>query len=344
MDLAIENTDAISNLMQSLQKYGEVLIALPEDAFDISLGETFEKTAKIFEDEYEDDQSISFFAPVWELEVDNYVEAEEKEEEFEDEKYCLKFSCANFARKNTQQNMQHGFGGGKKSQSAFPQLNSSNTSSNVERIWNEPPLDKENDDDDVDDKDLQRRSGEKKCINQFPNQDFEIIVANAAHVFDLIARRVLTSCLRDSFPESTHEENSILCNLEGCSEEFLERKRSEHNSREKFVLKSKSGTLITRDDLCYEQRDETNVDVFLTCEWTYDPEMIKSKKKNSQFFIELDGPVVRFVVGKAMRKNTPVWVLVRLRTTRERPVRRRKSCAPVKSKCVFLFATKIASD
>jgi hypothetical protein len=78
--LAIENDDAKKDCLDSLKKYGSVRVAMPDEAFDISLGETLAKVIECFESEYYECDDVEFFAPAWELNVEEEkrVSAEEK--------------------------------------------------------------------------------------------------------------------------------------------------------------------------------------------------------------------------------------------------------------------------
>ena len=108
--LAIENDDAKKDCLDSLKKYGSVRVAMPDEAFDISLGETLAKVIECFESEYYESDDVEFFAPAWELNVDeeeNVVEEkqvvvveEDKKEEDLAEKSEGYLSYANIAKKN----------------------------------------------------------------------------------------------------------------------------------------------------------------------------------------------------------------------------------------------------
>ena len=153
--LAIENDDAKKDCLDSLKKYGSVRVAMPDEAFDISLGETLAKVIECFESEYYESDDVEFFAPAWELNVDekeNVVEEkqvvvveEDKEEEDLAEKSEGYLSYANIAKKNARLR-SNGFNATESKAneiSMFPPLSLKNDK--LEREWNEPPAEEDAD-------------------------------------------------------------------------------------------------------------------------------------------------------------------------------------------------------
>ena len=168
-------------------------------------------------------------------------------------------------------------------------------------------------------------------------------MADATQILEMVAMRVVRTVLR-SF-QDIHEEkrqfHSVFNNLEGPSEEFLESQRKRNkNARESFILRAQSGTLITRDDdNDSDDDDERNPsstsrkeltehqNLFLTCDWLYDASLASDAKKkkrrtkgerrkaaakpSQKYFtsnVELDGPIIHFTVGPALRKKyAPVF-------------------------------------
>ena len=337
--LAIENDDAKKDCLDSLKKYGSVRVAMPDEAFDISLGETLVKVIECFESEYYESDDVEFFAPAWELNVDEeenvveekqvvVVEEEEEEEEEEDlsEKSEEYLSYANIAKKNARLR-SNGFNAteSKANETVFPPLSLKNDK--LEREWNEPPVEE-----DADPRPARRRE------TKFPSESFGTAVADATQILEMVAMRVVRTVLR-SF-QDIHEEkrqfHSVFNNLEGPSEEFLESQRKRNkNARESFILRAQSGTLITRDDdNDSDDDDERNPsstsrkeltehqNLFLTCDWLYDASLASDAKKSKRrtkgerrkaaakpsqkYFtsnVELDGPIIHFTVGPALRKK-----------------------------------------
>jgi hypothetical protein len=336
--LAIENDDAKKDCLDSLKKYGSVRVAMPDEAFDISLGETLAKVIECFESEYYESDDVEFFAPAWELNVDeeeNVVEEkqvvvveEDKKEEDLAEKSEGYLSYANIAKKNARLR-SNGFNATESKAneiSMFPPLSLKNDK--LEREWNEPPAEE-----DADPRPARRRE------TKFPSESFGTAVADATQILEMVAMRVVRTVLRQSF-QDIHEEkrqfHSIFNNLEGPSEEFLESQRKRNtNARESFILRAQSGTLITRDDDDdSDDSDERNPsstsekeftehqNLFLTCDWLYDASLASDAKKSKRrtkgerrkaaakpsqkYFtsnVELDGPIVHFTVGPALRKK-----------------------------------------
>jgi hypothetical protein len=336
--LAIENDDAKKDCLDSLKKYGSVRVAMPDEAFDISLGETLAKVIECFESEYNESDDVEFFAPAWELNVDeeeNVVEEkqvvvveEDKKEEDLAEKSEGYLSYANIAKKNARLR-SNGFNATESKAneiSMFPPLSLKNDK--LEREWNEPPAEE-----DADPRPARRRE------TKFPSESFGTAVADATQILEMVAMRVVRTVLRQSF-QDIHEEkrqfHSIFNNLEGPSEEFLESQRKRNtNARESFILRAQSGTLITRDDDDdSDDSDERNPsstsekeftehqNLFLTCDWLYDASLASDAKKSKRrtkgerrkaaakpsqkYFtsnVELDGPIVHFTVGPALRKK-----------------------------------------
>ena len=335
--LAIENDDAKKDCLDSLKKYGSVRVAMPDEAFDIFLGETLAKVIECFESEYYESDDVEFFAPAWELNVDekeNVVEEkqvvvveEDKEEEDLAEKSEGYLSYANIAKKNARLR-SNGFNAteSKANETMFPPL--SLKSDKLEREWNEPPAEE-----DADPRPARRRE------TKFPSESFGTAVADATQILEMVAMRVVRTVLRQSF-QDIHEEkrqfHSIFNNLEGPSEEFLESQRKRNtNARESFILRAQSGTLITRDDDDdSDDSDERNPsstsekeftehqNLFLTCDWLYDASLASDAKKSKRrtkgerrkaaakpsqkYFtsnVELDGPIIHFTVGPALRKK-----------------------------------------
>jgi len=324
--LAIENNDATEECTKALKRYGQVRVALPDETFDISLTETLEKTIKCFEKEYLDDANVMFFASAWELDVDEeeVVQEESKSESEEEEevveialKSASRFSYANIAKKNARKiNESFNAAANANDEKMFPPLVNKNQEQygfrekvkESSREWNEPEL-CENDD----------HGSRLQTI--FPSDSFKQAVADATQVLEIVSRRVITSILRQMFPNS-EEHDAVLCNLEGPSEEFVQRARKEkYRNNEAFTLHAKSGLLVAREDdedlskhIAHENNDDT---LFLTCEWLFDPKSQtkargvaggdkKSKSESRKFFtsnVELDGPIVRFIVGPALRKK-----------------------------------------
>jgi len=337
--LAIENDDAKKDCLDSLKKYGSVRVAMPDEAFDISLGETLAKVIECFESEYYESDDVEFFAPAWELNVDEkenvveekqvvVVEEEEEEEEEEDlvEKSEGYLSYANIAKKNARLR-SNGFNAtdSKANENMFPPLSLKNDK--LEREWNEPLVEE-----DVDPRPARRRE------TKFPSESFGTAAADATQILEMVAMRVVRTVLRQSF-QDIHEEkrqfHSVFNNLEGPSEEFLESRRKRNkNARESFILRAQSGTLITRDDDDdSDDDDERNPssisekeltehqNLFLTCDWLYDASLASDAKKkkrrtkserrkaakpSQKYFtsnVELDGPIIHFTVGTALRKK-----------------------------------------
>ena len=336
--LAIENDDAKKDCLDSLKKYGSVRVAMPDEAFDISLGETLAKVIECFESEYYESDDVEFFAPAWELNVDekeNVVEEnqvvvveEDKEEEDLAEKSEGYLSYANIAKKNARLR-SNGFNAteSKANETMFPPLSLKNDK--LEREWNEPPAEE-----DADPRPARRRE------TKFPSESFGTAVADATQILEMVAMRVVRTVLRQSF-QDIHEEkrqfHSIFNNLEGPSEEFLESQRkSNKNARESFILRAQSGTLITRDDDVDSDDDDDernpsstsekefteHQNLFLTCDWLYDASLASDAKKSKRrtkgerrkaaakpsqkYFtsnVELDGPIIHFTVGPALRKK-----------------------------------------
>jgi hypothetical protein len=208
----------------------------------------------------------------------------------------------------------------------FPPLSLKNDK--LEREWNEPPAEE-----DADPRPARRRE------TKFPSESFGTAVADATQILEMVAMRVVRTVLRQSF-QDIHEEkrqfHSIFNNLEGPSEEFLESQRERNkNARESFILRAQSGTLITRDDDDdSDDSDERNPsstsekeftehqNLFLTCDWLYDASLASDAKKSKRrtkgerrkaaakpsqkYFtsnVELDGPIIHFTVGPALRKK-----------------------------------------
>jgi len=323
--LAIENDDAKKDCLDSLKKYGSVRVAMPDEAFDISLGETLAKVIECFESEYYECDDVDFFAPAWELNVEEEkrVSAEEKEEEKEEdsvEKTEGHASYANITKKNTRAR-SNGFNA-KDSETEdimFPPLCSDRE---ITREWNEPPLEEDFG---------PRLTRRRETI--FPTETFGTAVADATQILEMVAVRVVRSVLRQCFAD-IHEEkrqfHSVFNNLEGPSEEFLEsqRKRNKNALGESFILRAQSGTLIARDDDNADDADERNgssaagkspdQNLFLTCEWLFDASLASNSRQNTKksrerrkkpsqkYFtsnVELDGPIIHFTVGPAFRKK-----------------------------------------
>ena len=323
--LAIENDDAKKDCLDSLKKYGSVRVAMPDEAFDISLGETLAKVIECFESEYYECDDVEFFASAWELNVEEEkrVSAEEKEEEKEEdsvEKTEGHASYANITKKNTRAR-SNGFNA-KDSETEdimFPPLCSDRE---ITREWNEPPLEEDFG---------PRLTRRRETI--FPTETFGTAVADATQILEMVAVRVVRSVLRQCF-EDIHEEkrqfHAVFNNLEGPSEEFLEsqRKRNKNALGESFILRAQSGTLIARDDDNADDADERNgssaagkspdQNLFLTCEWLFDASLASNSRQNTKksrerrkkpsqkYFtsnVELDGPIIHFTVGPAFRKK-----------------------------------------
>ena len=333
--LAIENDDAKRDCLDSLKKYGQVRVAMPNEAFDISIGDTLAKVIECFESEYYENDDVEFFAPAWELDVENEEPTEVKEvvavekEDFEKEHETNgNLSYANIAKKNVRAR-SNGFDAtdSKMNREIFPPLVSDGEPT---REWNEPPLEE----------DFAPRPARRRETD-FPTESFGTAVADATQILEMVAIRVVTSILRHSFPDIQDEKRhlySVFSNLEGPSEEFLESQRARKNAREKsFVLRAQSGTLIGRDDdgertramIAHKDDDDHHFDddqnLFLTCEWFYDasltsptlgPAALERRRRppppppsqsSKTFFtsnVVLDGPIIHFTVGPALQKKT----------------------------------------
>jgi hypothetical protein len=323
--LAIENDDAKKDCLDSLKKYGSVRVAMPDEAFDISLGETLAKVIECFESEYYECDDVEFFAPAWELNVEEEkrVSAEEKEEEKEEDSVVKTeghASYANIAKKNARAR-SNGFNvkDSETKDILFPPLGSDRETT---REWNEPPLEEDFG---------PRLTRRRETI--FPTETFGTAVADATQILEMVAVRVVTSVLRQCFAD-IHEEkrqfHSVFNNLEGPSEEFLEsqRKRNKNALGESFILRAQSGTLIARDDDNADdanERNESNAmgnsvdqNLFLTCEWLFDASLASNSRQNTKksrerrkkpsqkYFtsnVELDGPIIHFTIGPAFRKK-----------------------------------------
>ena len=323
--LAIENDDAKKDCLDSLKKYGSVRVAMPDEAFDISLGETLAKVIECFESEYYECDDVEFFAPAWELNVEEEkrVSAEEKEEEKEEDSVVKTeghASYANIAKKNARAR-SNGFNvkDSETKDKLFPPLGSDRETT---REWNEPPLEEDFG---------PRLTRRRETI--FPTETFGTAVADATQILEMVAVRVVRSVLRQCFAD-IHEEkrqfHSVFNNLEGPSEEFLEsqRKRNKNALGESFILRAQSGTLIARDDDNADdanERNESNAmgnsvdqNLFLTCEWLFDASLASNSRQNTKksrerrkkpsqkYFtsnVELDGPIIHFTVGPAFRKK-----------------------------------------
>ena len=323
--LAIENDDAKRDCLDSLKKYGQVRVAMPNEAFDISIGDTLAKVIECFESEYYENDDVEFFAPAWELDVENEEPTEVKEvvavekENFEKEHETNgNLSYANIAKKNVRtRSNAFDVTDSKMNKELFPPLVSD---SEPTREWNEPPLEE----------DFAPRPARRRETD-FPTESFGTAVADATQILEMVAIRVVTSILRHSFPDIQEEKRhlySVFSNLEGPSEEFLESQRARKNAREKsFVLRAQSGTLIGRDDDSERTRAITDKDhfdqnLFLTCEWIYDTSLtsptlgdtlerrrrhLTTTPSSKTFFtsnVVLDGPIIHFTVGPALQKKT----------------------------------------
>ena len=333
--LAIENDDAKRDCLDSLKKYGQVRVAMPNEAFDISIGDTLAKVIECFESEYYENDDVEFFAPAWELDVENEEPTEVKEvvavekENFEKEHETNgNLSYANIAKKNVR-TRSNAFDAtdSKMNKELFPPLVSV---SEPTREWNEPPLEE----------DFAPRPARRRETD-FPTESFGTAVADATQILEMVAIRVVTSILRHSFPDIQEEKRhlySVFSNLEGPSEEFLESQRTRKNARESFVLRAQSGTLIGRDDDSERTRAITDKDhfdqnLFLTCEWIYDASLtsptlgdtlerrrrhLTTTPSSKTFFtsnVELDGPIIHFTVGPALRKKYSSTLLANPITT-----------------------------
>ena len=332
--LAIENDDAKRDCLDSLKKYGQVRVAMPNEAFDISIGDTLAKVIECFESEYYENDDVEFFAPAWELDVENEEPTEVKEvvavekENFEKEHETNgNLSYANIAKKNVRtRSNAFDVTDSKMNKELFPPLVSD---SEPTREWNEPPLEE----------DFAPRPARRRETD-FPTESFGTAVADATQILEMVAIRVVTSILRHSFPDIQEEKRhlySVFSNLEGPSEEFLESQRTRKNARESFVLRAQSGTLIGRDDDSERTRAITDKDhfdqnLFLTCEWIYDASLtsptlgdtlerrrhLTTTPSSKTFFtsnVELDGPIIHFTVGPALRKKYSSTLLANPTTT-----------------------------
>ena len=205
---------------------------MPNEAFDISIGDTLAKVIECFESEYYENDDVEFFAPAWELDVENEEPTEVKEvvavekENFEKEHETNgNLSYANIAKKNVR-TRSNAFDAtdSKMNKELFPPLVSV---SEPTREWNEPPLEE----------DFAPRPARRRETD-FPTESFGTAVADATQILEMVAIRVVTSILRHSFPDIQEEKRhlySVFSNLEGPSEEFLESQRTRKNARESFV-------------------------------------------------------------------------------------------------------------
>ena len=166
---------------------------MPNEAFDISIGDTLAKVIECFESEYYENDDVEFFAPAWELDVENEEPTEVKEvvavekEDFEKEHETNgNLSYANIAKKNVRAR-SNGFDAtdSKMNRELFPPLVSDGEPT---REWNEPPLEE----------DFAPRPARRRETD-FPTESFGTAVADATQILEMVAIRVVTSILRHSF-------------------------------------------------------------------------------------------------------------------------------------------------